>query len=56
MKRKRVEKEADTFDEACRLKAEAEAARARPDGSHGAAQEVADRIMASKWFEYWVRR
>lgn len=51
-----VEKRAATFDEACRLKAEGEVAERRRDPQQGRAQNLAERVMAAKWFEYWVRR
>lgn len=58
MKPGTVEKRAATFDEACRLKAEGEAAerKRRHQRSQGPARQLAERMMAVKWFEYWVRR
>lgn len=51
-RRRRVEQRAASFDEACRLKAAAETASGRRPPS----RSVAERMMAAKWFEYWVRR
>lgn len=51
-----VEKRVATFDEACRLKAEAEVAEQNRQPQRGRIEQLAERMMAAKWFEYWVRR
>lgn len=51
-----VEKRASTFDEACRLRAEAEVAGRNRQPPRGRIEQLAERVMAAKWFEYWVRR
>ena len=58
MMRRTVEKPATTFEEACRLQAEGEAAERVRHGrtARSPAQRLGERIMAGKWFEYWVRR
>ena len=55
-KRRRVEKRTTTFDEACRLKAEGEAAERKRQPSQSFVERLGERMMAAKWFEYWVRR
>ena len=55
-RRRKIEKRASTFDEACRLKAEGEASERQRRPSQGPAERLGERIMALKWFEYWVRR
>ncbi len=58
-RRRRVEREAATFDEACRLKAEGEAAE-RERRSRGFSsrpgERMSARFLALKWFEYRGRR
>ena len=57
-KRRTVEKQASTFEEAARLKAEGEAAerKRRREPSQRFVEQLAERVMAAKWFEYSVRR
>ena len=56
-RRRMVEKRASTFDEACRLRAKGEAAGRKDKSSRrGFIEGLGERMMAAKWFEYWVRR
>ena len=57
-KRRTVEKQASTFERAARLKAEGEAIerKRRREPSQSFAEQLGERVMAAKWFEYWVRR
>lgn len=57
-RRIRIERSASTFEEACRLQArgqEAERTRQRTY-PQSRPQRLGERLMAARWFEYWVRR
>ena len=53
---KTVTKEAATFEEACRLQAEGEAAERVAALERSPETSLAERMMAAGWFRYWVRR
>jgi hypothetical protein len=55
-RRRMVERRAATFEEARRLKAEGEAAEREGGRPQSPVKRLAERTMAAKWFEYWVRR
>ncbi len=57
-RRRSVERLAPTFDAACRLQAKGEATERKRQRTHPQSrpQRVGERLMAGKWFEYWVRR
>lgn len=56
MGRRRFKQRASTFDEACRVQAEAKAAARRRGSAVGSSEDLGERYAALKWFEYWVRR
>ena len=56
IRRRRIEKSAATFEEACRLKAQGEATERKRRRLQSKAEGLGERLMAAKWFEYWVRR
>ncbi len=57
-RRRSVERHASTFEAACRLQARGERAERKRQRSHPQSrpQRLGERLMAGKWFEYWVRR
>lgn len=57
-KRAWIERRAETFEEACRLQAQGEDAERKRQRKHPQSrpQRLGERLMAAKWFEYWVRR
>lgn len=57
-RRRSVERHAPTFEAACRLQAKGEAAERKRQRTHPQSrpQRLGERLMAGKWFEYWVRR
>ena len=57
-KRARIERHAETFEEACRLQAQGEEAERKRQRRHPQSrpQRLGERLMAAKWFEYWGRR
>ena len=57
-RRRSIERPAPTFEAACRLQARGEEAeRKRQRRNPGSRpQRLGERLMAGKWFEYWVRR
>ena len=57
-RRRSVERPASTFEAACRLQARGEEAERKRQRTHPQSrpQRLGERLMAGKWFEYWVRR
>ena len=57
-RRRSVERSASTFEAACHLQAQGEAAERRRQLTYPQSrpQRLGERLMAGKWFEYWVRR
>lgn len=57
-RRRSVEAHAPTFEAACGLQARGERAERKRQRTHPQSrpQRLGERLMAGKWFEYWVRR
>ena len=57
-RRKTVERQASTFEAALRLQARGEEAERKRQRTNPQSrpQRLGERLMAGKWFEYWVRR
>ena len=57
-RRTTIERAASTFEEACRLQEKGEEKERKRQRTHpqSGPQRLGERLMAGKWFEYWVRR